>query len=70
MISMRIQALLLDEVCGWVITRKLQTAGVTSKFPQPDCTASLYITIFGGIYKDAHPLKQLGPHVFRTGNIV
>lgn len=26
-----IQALLLDEVCGWVITRKLQTAGVTSK---------------------------------------
>lgn len=26
-----IQALLLDEICGWVVTRKLQTAGVTSK---------------------------------------
>lgn len=26
-----IQALLLDETCGWVVTRKLQTAGVTSK---------------------------------------
>ena len=26
-----IQAVLLDEVCGWVIMRKLQTAGVTSK---------------------------------------
>ena len=26
-----IQALLLDEVCGWVVTRKLQTAGVTSR---------------------------------------
>ena len=26
-----IHALLLDEVCGWVVTRKLQTAGVTSK---------------------------------------
>lgn len=26
-----IQALLLDEVCGWGVTRKLQTAGVTSK---------------------------------------
>lgn len=26
-----IQALILDEVCGWVVTRKLQTAGVTSK---------------------------------------
>ncbi|MBR1793468.1 MAG: PaaI family thioesterase [Bacteroidales bacterium] len=26
-----IQVLILDEVCGWVVTRKLQTAGVTSK---------------------------------------
>lgn len=26
-----IQALLLDEICGWVVTRKLQTTGVTSK---------------------------------------
>lgn len=26
-----IQAVLLDEVCGWVVMRKLQTAGVTSK---------------------------------------
>ena len=26
-----IQALLLDEVCGWVVMRKLQTTGVTSK---------------------------------------
>lgn len=26
-----VQALLLDEICGWVVTRKLQTAGVTSK---------------------------------------
>lgn len=26
-----IQAVLLDEICGWVIVRKLQTTGVTSK---------------------------------------
>ena len=26
-----IQAVLLDEICAWVIVRKLQTAGVTSK---------------------------------------
>lgn len=26
-----IQALLLDEICGWVVARKLQTGGVTSK---------------------------------------
>lgn len=26
-----IQGVLLDEICGWVVMRKLQTAGVTSK---------------------------------------
>ena len=26
-----IQAVLLDEICGWTIFRKLQTTGVTSK---------------------------------------
>jgi len=26
-----IQATMLDELCGWVVTRNLQTAGVTSK---------------------------------------
>ena len=26
-----IQAVLLDEICAWVVTRKLQTTGVTSK---------------------------------------
>ena len=26
-----IQAVLLDEICAWVVLRKLQTTGVTSK---------------------------------------
>ena len=26
-----IQSVLLDEICGWVVFRKLQTGGVTSK---------------------------------------
>lgn len=26
-----VQSVLLDEICGWVVFRKLQTAGVTSK---------------------------------------
>lgn len=26
-----VQSVLLDEICGWVVMRKLQTAGVTSK---------------------------------------
>ena len=44
-----IQALLLDETCGWVVTRKLQTAGVTSKmetrYKHPVSTLETEITI-------------------------
>ena len=44
-----IQALLLDEVCGWVITRKLQTAGVTSKmetrYKRPVSTLDSELTV-------------------------
>lgn len=44
-----IQALLLDEVCGWVITRKLQTAGVTSKmetrYKRPVTTTDTTLTV-------------------------
>lgn len=44
-----IQALLLDEVCGWVVTRKLQTAGVTSKmetrYKRPVATNQGEITV-------------------------
>ena len=29
-----VQSLLLDEVAGWVVTRKLQTTGVTSKMEE------------------------------------
>ena len=44
-----IQALLLDEVCGWVITSKLQTAGVTSKmdtrYKRPVSTNDTELTV-------------------------
>ena len=30
-----IQSVLLDEICGWVVFRKLQTGGVTSKNGNP-----------------------------------
>lgn len=44
-----IQALLLDEICGWVVTRKLQTAGVTSKmetrYKHPILTTDSELTI-------------------------
>lgn len=44
-----IQAVLLDEICGWVVMRKLQTAGVTSKmetrYLQPVSTLDECITL-------------------------
>ena len=44
-----IQALLLDEVRGWVVTRKLQTAGVTSKmetrYKHPVSTCDSELTV-------------------------
>lgn len=44
-----IQALMLDEVCGWVVTRKLQTAGVTSKmethYKRPVSTLDEQLTV-------------------------
>lgn len=44
-----IQAVLLDEICGWVVMRKLQTAGVTSKmetrYKRPVSTLDAEITL-------------------------
>ena len=48
-----IQALLLDETCGWVVMRKLQTAGVTSKmetrYLKPVHTTDKLLTIRASI---------------------
>lgn len=48
-----IQAVLLDEICGWVVTRKLQTAGVTSKmetrYLKPVSTKDKYIVLRASI---------------------
>ena len=44
-----IQSVLLDEVCGWVVMRKLQTAGVTSKmetrYLRPVSTDEPHVTL-------------------------
>ena len=44
-----IQALLLDEVCGWVVTRKKQTAGVTmsmeTRYLKPVSSANRRLTV-------------------------
>lgn len=46
-----IQAVLLDEVCGWVVFHKLQTAGVTAKmeirYHKPVSTLQSYVKLRG-----------------------
>lgn len=48
-----IQAVLLDEICAWVVLRKLQTAGVTSKmetrYRKPIDTTDAYIVLRASI---------------------
>lgn len=48
-----IQAVLLDEICGWVVFQKLQTAGVTAKmetrYHKPVSTQQPYIVLRGRI---------------------
>lgn len=48
-----IQATLLDEICAWVIARKLQTAGVTSRmetqYLKPIHTTDSHLTLKGRI---------------------
>ncbi len=44
-----IQAVLLDEICGWVVFRKLQTAGMTSKmetrYRKAVCTKDSHVVL-------------------------
>lgn len=62
-----IQALLLDEISGWVVTRKLQTTGVTSKMEtqyfKPVSTLSPYLTL------KAHLVKQVRNIAFIEANL-
>ncbi|MGN0224300.1 MAG: PaaI family thioesterase [Muribaculaceae bacterium] len=48
-----VQALLLDEICGWTVAHKVQTAGVTSRmethYLRPISTTEPIITIRGRI---------------------
>ena len=62
-----VQSLLLDEVAGWVVTRKLQTTGVTSKmevqYVKPISTYDSLLTIRARI------IRQMRNVAFIEGEI-
>ena len=59
-----IQATLMDEIAGWVVFRKLQLMGVTSKlevkYKQPVRTTELQLTLRGRILKQVRNLVTVG----------
>lgn len=56
-----IQATLLDEICGWVVMRKLQTAGVTSR---------MEVRYLRPVHTDGHALELRAHIENRRRNIV
>ena len=63
-----IQALLLDEICGWVVTRKLQTTGVTSKmetqYLKPVFTTDSQLTLRARISKQMRNIAFIEAELF------
>ncbi|WP_291528992.1 PaaI family thioesterase [Bacteroides sp. UBA939] len=58
-----IQSVLLDEICAWVVLRKLQTTGVTSKmetrFRKPVATTDSYIVLRASICEQRRNLVTI-----------
>ena len=69
-----IQATLLDELCGWVVTRKLQTAGVTSKmetrYRRPVLISKGKITISGHIREQRRNIVIIDAQIADSEGIV
>ena len=58
---------LIDEVCGWVVTRKLQTSGYTVqlnvKFPTADPTTEPELTIRAKVTKQVRNLAYISAEI-------
>jgi acyl-coenzyme A thioesterase PaaI-like protein len=69
-----IQATLLDELCGWVVTRKLQTAGVTSKmetrYKHPVLISGGAITIRGHIREQRRNIIIIDAQIIDSKGVV
>lgn len=63
-----IQAVLLDEICAWVILRKLQTTGVTSKmetrYLKPISTKDQYVVLKARITEQRRNIVLIEAELF------
>ncbi|MDO4497888.1 MAG: PaaI family thioesterase [Bacteroidales bacterium] len=69
-----IQSMLLDEVAGWVVTRKLQTTGVTSKmevqYLKPVSTRDKGLTIRARISRQMRNVAFIEGEIYDAGGEV
>lgn len=65
-----VQALLLDEICGWVVTRKLQTTGVTSKmetqYMKPVYTTDSQLTLRARLTRQMRNIAFIEAELFNS----
>ena len=65
-----VQSLLLDEVAGWVVTRKLQTTGVTSKmevqYVKPISTYDSLLTIRARISRQMRNVALIEGEIYNA----
>ncbi len=67
-----IQSVLLDEICAWVVLRKLQTAGVTSKmetrFRKPVSTNDSHIMLRASMREQRRNVVTLEARIYNEKN--
>lgn len=69
-----IQALLLDEICGWVVSRKLQTTGVTSKmetrYLKPVSTEDDYLVLRASIKEQRRNIVTIEASLYNSQQVL
>lgn len=69
-----IQALLLDEICGWVVSRKLQTTGVTSKmetrYLKPVSTEDEYLVLRASIKEQRRNIVTIEASLYNSRQVL
>lgn len=69
-----IQALLLDEICGWVVSRKLQTTGVTSKmetrYLKPVSTKDEYLVLRASIKEQRRNIVTIEASLYNSQQVL
>ena len=69
-----IQAVLLDEICGWVVSRKLQTTGVTSKmetrYLKPVSTKDEYLVLRASIKEQRRNIVLIEASLYNSQQVL